>query len=184
MWSKYTRFKANTLPFLTPQSDIARVDEHVLGSTWECVVGSAHMSHPKILAILQECTIHSMGCIDVRPQVGNRSNETCGKHQGYYGHRTVHIHAISLFRKHLNDQLLVLIPPSPHVLIRVDNFPDKIGNILLLSTLVMERYAVGWQCQGLKGSSDINFRSTCDIKMQLQKVQCYQLLYKVQHLTT
>jgi hypothetical protein len=80
-------------------------------------------------------------------------------------HTTMSLHAIGPFRKHLDNKLLVLVPPSPHVLVRVNNSADKLDNVLLLSELVMEAYAVRCRCQRLKGSSDVDFGSTSNAKM-------------------
>src|SRR5579863_9484455 len=92
---------------------------------------------------------------------------------------TVFLHAISLVRKCLNNQLLVPIPPSPHVLIGVNDSADELDNILFLSTSVMKGNAVRWRCQGLKGSSDVDLGSTSDAKMKSWKVQCDQFLDKI-----
>src|SRR5260221_1108347 len=92
------------------------------------------------------------------------------------------LHAIGFVRKRLNNQLLILIPPSPHVLVRVNNSTDEVGNVLLLSALVMEGYTITWRYQGFQGTSDVDFRSTCDAKMESWNTQCGQFLHEFQYL--
>ena len=90
------------------------------------------------------------------------------------------LHAISPFRKRLDNELLVLISPAPHILVRVNDRPHKAGNILSLTTLFMERYGVRWRCQGLQGNLDVELGSTRNTKVQTWEVQLDQFLYKTE----
>jgi hypothetical protein len=59
-----------------PRSDIARVDECVLGSISESPVVSAHMSCPMFRVILQESAVSLARDSGVRFPVDRRPNET------------------------------------------------------------------------------------------------------------
>jgi hypothetical protein len=84
-----------------------------------------------------------------------------------YDDRNVPLHAVGSYRKSIDNQLLVLISPPPHVLVRVNDGPDKVNDILSLPALIMEGYAIFWCRQGLKGGSNVDFGSTCDAKMHI-----------------
>src|SRR5258708_9018269 len=47
------------------------------------------------------------------------------------------LHSICIFRQRLDNQILVLLPPSPHPLVGVNKRRDIVRNIFLLSTFVM-----------------------------------------------
>ena len=74
------------------------------------------------------------------------------------------VHSTSFVRERLDDQLLVFFPPLLHLSIRTNNRVDVVNNVLLLSTFVVKRYAVGWRCQGFKDISDVNLRPARDAK--------------------
>jgi uncharacterized protein YjaZ len=75
------------------------------------------------------------------------------------------LHPIRSLREHLDDEVPVLLAPSPHHLVRMNNRTDIIQDIFLLSSLVMEGHAES--CQRLKSGLYVNLRSTRDTYMQV-----------------
>jgi hypothetical protein len=69
------------------------------------------------------------------------------------GVEDIGLHPVGFLRECINNQFLILRPPFPHPLIRVDEKIDIVGNIILLSCLIVQRDGIG--CQGLQGGSDI-----------------------------
>ena len=78
------------------------------------------------------------------------------------------LHAIGSFRECPNHKLLVLCLPSLHdwLGIRVNNRPNIVFNILLLSTLIMKRYLA--RGQRFKDILYIDFSSTRDTDMKIR----------------
>jgi len=72
-------------------------------------------------------------------------------------------HAIGSICECPDYQFLVLVPPSSHVLIRINHGTNKVGNIFSLSILVVKGYMV--RCQRLKGCSDVDLGTARDTEM-------------------
>ena len=51
------------------------------------------------------------------------------------------LHPVSSLGDSLDDEIPVVLSPSPHLLVRTNNGSDVIYDILLLSTLIMEGHA-------------------------------------------
>lgn len=61
---------------------------------------------------------------------------------------------ISSFRECLDYQTLIVISPSPHLCIRVNDRGEIIDNISLLSTFVMKGHSA--RCQRSEGTADVD----------------------------
>jgi hypothetical protein len=92
----------------------------------------------------------------------------------------IYLHAISPFGECCDDKSLVIIAPSPHLLIQIDDGTDIVDDVLGLSTLIVEGDMES--CQGLEGSSNINFRATSDTYMYIGKVEVNKILNKIKDL--
>src|SRR5580693_5688784 len=88
------------------------------------------------------------------------------------------LHAIGPFRKCHDNELLVLVSPAPHILVRVNDCPHKVSNILSLSVLFVQGYGVKWRCQVLQGNLDVDLGSTRNTQVQTWEVQLDQFLHK------
>ena len=67
------------------------------------------------------------------------------------------LRAVCSFGEHLDDELPVLFAPSPHLVVGINNGPDVIHDVFLLSTLFMEGYAE--RCQRLKKGLNVDLGS-------------------------
>ena len=70
------------------------------------------------------------------------------------------IHPIRSLGECLNDEVPVLLAPSPHLLVRMNNGTDIIHDVFLLSTLVMKGNAESRQ--RLEGRLYVDLGSTRD----------------------
>lgn len=87
--------------------------------------------------------------------------------------RDYDLHSTSSFGKSIDDQLLVLFSPLPHVRVCRYHRSDIIDNVLVLSDFVMERQMFR---QMLESISDVNLGPTCDAKMEVWAVYVNELL--------
>ena len=88
----------------------------------------------------------------------------------------IHLHSVNSFCEGLDDKILILLLPSPQVRfrIRVDNGPDIIHDILLLSALIVEGHLV--RGQRLEDISYVEFWATSDTYMKIWYVKAVELL--------
>src|SRR6266702_6155685 len=70
------------------------------------------------------------------------------------------LHSISFLYEILNDRILIIISPSPHLSVRVNDRSNVINNVLLLPTFVIKGYLLS--CQRLKRSANVELRTTRD----------------------
>jgi len=68
-------------------------------------------------------------------------------------------HAVSSIRQCLYYQYPVFISPPSHIFVGFNLGVNKVNDVLLLSALVVEGYAIG--CQGSEGVADIDLGTTC-----------------------
>jgi hypothetical protein len=92
----------------------------------------------------------------------------------------VALHPVSSFRERLDDKLPVLLAPSPHLLVGMNNRTNIIHDIFLLSTLIMERHAES--CQTPKSSLYIDLGSTCDTYVKVWEAQANEVISKIENL--
>ena len=90
------------------------------------------------------------------------------------------IHPVRSFGERLDDKHSVLLAPSPHLLVRLNNRADKIHDIFLLSGLVMEGHAE--RCQRLKNSFYVDLGSTRDTYVQFWEAQAHEIIDKIEDL--
>src|SRR6266849_4032674 len=89
-------------------------------------------------------------------------------------------HAVSSLRKCLNDKLPILLAPSLHLRVRIDNRPDVIHDIFLLSAFVMQGHAK--RCQRLEGTSYVELGSTRDANVQIWDAQANEIFDEMEDL--
>src|SRR6202522_1143340 len=96
----------------------------------------------------------------------------------YHKHKLIHTHSISSFGERLNHKFLVFLLPSPHVCIqiRVNDRPDIVCNIFLLSSLIVKRHPE--RGQRLNGISYIDFGAARDANMNIWKAKVDKFLQK------
>jgi hypothetical protein len=90
------------------------------------------------------------------------------------------LHPIHSLRERLNDKVPVLLAPSPHFLVRLNNRTNIIQDIFLLSSLVMEGHAESRQ--GLKSRLYVDLGSTRDTYMQVREAQADKIMDKIEDL--
>ena|SRR6266702_1233060 len=87
------------------------------------------------------------------------------------------LHSVRFLRQLVDDQLLLITPPSPHLIVRVNDITHVVGNILLLSTFIMKRNST--TSQWPKDIFDIDLRAASNTNMQVWKAQADKVLQKV-----
>ena len=92
----------------------------------------------------------------------------------------IYLHAIGSFGECLNYETPVLLAPSLHHLIQINDGTDVFHDVLRLSALIVEGDAK--RCQGFKGGSYIDFRATRDTYMDIRKVEVNKILNKTKDL--
>jgi hypothetical protein len=90
------------------------------------------------------------------------------------------LHSVGSLGECLDDKLPVLLAPSPHLWVRINNGIDIIHDIFLLSTLDMEGYAE--RCQRLKGGLYVDLGSTRDTYVEVWDAQANKILDKTEDL--
>ena len=101
-------------------------------------------------AIHQGCAWHLVGDIAAEPLADNTPSETCRTIWEYIKNTTAtYLHAISSFRESFNYNTPVLLAPSLHHLVWINDGTDVVHDVLGLTTLIMEGDAK--RCQGVEG---------------------------------
>ena len=86
------------------------------------------------------------------------------------------IHPARSFSNYIEDQFHIVIAPSLHLPVRVDDGKDVIGNIILLFAFFMNCNS-GVSRQWLENSFEVNFRPASGT--YLQKTLANEVLYEV-----
>src|SRR5580658_5040024 len=99
----------------------------------------------------------------------------------YHKNKLIHIHPVSSFRERLNHNFLVILLPSLHVCIRirVNDRPNIVCNIFLLSSFIVKRHPE--RGQGLNGISYIDLGAAPDTYMKIWKAKVDEFLQKLKH---
>ena len=87
------------------------------------------------------------------------------------------LHSVSPLGERLDDKLPVLLAPSPHLRVRINNRFDIIHDIFLLSALDMKGYAE--RCQRLKSSLYVDLGSTRDTYVKIWEAQANEIFDKI-----
>jgi hypothetical protein len=66
------------------------------------------------------------------------------------------------FAECVDDPLIVLPPPSPHAVVRINDTPDVNKDSLLLSYFVMKRHVDVERCERFENGLDVDLWSTCN----------------------
>jgi hypothetical protein len=90
------------------------------------------------------------------------------------------LHPIRSLRERLDDKVPVLLSPSPHFLVGLNNRADIVYDIFLLSSLVMEGHAESRQ--RIENGLYVALGSTCDTYMQVWEAQADQIMDKIKDL--
>ena len=86
------------------------------------------------------------------------------------------LHSVRFFGQHLDNQLLVPIPPSPHLAVRVYDSVHVVANIPLLSTFIMKRNStIG---KWLENIFDVSLWAASNTYMQVWNAQVDKVLQK------
>ena len=127
-----------------PQRGIAIDDARDLRLASGSLLVHAHMSCPETLVIRRGYAGHLVEDTVGGSPVGRKPTETClRRFNKYHRCKAIHSHAIRSFGERLNNKLFVLHLPSSYDVfrIRVNDSPNIVRNIFLLSTLVMKGYS-------------------------------------------
>jgi len=98
----------------------------------------------------------------------------------YRGGKEKTIHSVRSFGERLDDKHSILLAPSAHLLVRLNNRADIIHDIFLLSGLVMEGHAE--RCQRLENGLYVDLGSTRDTYMQFWEAQADEIIDKIEDL--
>ena len=140
------------------------------------------MSCPETLVIRRGYAGHLVEDTAGGFPVDRTPTETClRRFNKYHGCKVNHLHAICSIGERLNHKFFVLQLPSPHDLLRiqVNDGPNIVCNIFLLSTLVMKGDSP--RGQGFNDVSYINFGAAGDTDMKIQKKKVNKLFQKLKN---
>src|SRR5258708_18642903 len=95
----------------------------------------------------------------------------------YYEYKSIHLHSISSFSEDLNDEFLILLlpPPHDHLRVRVNDRPNIVLDILLLSAFIMEGHSAGGQ--SLENISYVDLWATCHTYMNIWYMKFDELVH-------
>ena len=90
------------------------------------------------------------------------------------------LHPIRSLGERLDDEVPVLLAPSPHLLVGMNNRTNIFQDIFLLSTLVMEGHAESRQ--RLESSLYVDLGSTRDRYVKVWEAQANKIINKIKDL--
>ncbi|SRR6266851_4260379 len=88
------------------------------------------------------------------------------------------LHSVGSLGECLNNQFLVLLTPSSHLRIRINDRVDVVDDVFLLSSLVVKRYMEG--CQRLKGVLYVDLEAACNTYVQILEVAVDETLDNIE----
>ena len=140
------------------------------------------MSRPETLAIRPRCDGRLVEDSNEAFPADRTPNDTCSHYSTEItAVDQFNLHSVRSFRERLDHKFLVLLPPSLHDLlrIRVDNRPNIVCNILLLSSFVVKGYSE--RSQRFKDAAYVELWSASDTNMKILKREIEELLQKLKH---
>ena len=90
------------------------------------------------------------------------------------------LHPIRSLGECLDHKVPILLAPSPHLLVGMNNRTDIFQDIFLLSTLIMEGHPES--CQRLECSLDVDLGSTRDTYVKVWEAQTNEVVDKIEDL--